>query len=324
MINLRYHIVSLVAVFLALAIGVLMGSTVLDRGPVALLEGTNAGLRRSLDSHRAENARLDSELEQWHTFGEELRPDLVAGQLTDQEVVLVDTDQVDDATREQIIQAVDEAGATYAGRITVASGRASLKSGEDRSELGEALDLDGEDPAVLHRALVDRLSTRLLNPAVLPADDGDRPKDLLTDLRDRGFLADLDLPQAVDPEQPYPPSGVLFVVAGPGGEQADPQDPADLDPEELLVPLAGRLAGSSPQPVVAVERWDDPGAASWLSVLRDDDRVANRIASVDNVDQVPGQVALVMALAEQLAGRPPGHYGTGSGAVSLLPEETPR
>lgn len=320
MINLRYHIVSLVAVFLALAIGVLMGSTVLDRGTVALLEGSSAALRRSLDSHRAENLRLDSELEQWRVFGETLRPDLVAGELADRQVVLVDTDEVDDATREAVMQVVVEAGAEFAGRITVAADRVALESEEDRVELGRVLGVGKEEPEVLHRALIDRLSTRLLTPAVLPAEDGERAGDLLTDLRDRGFLTELDLPRGVDVEEPYPPSGTLFVVAGPGGERTEA---SELEPQELLVPLAGRLAVVSPQPVVAVERWDGPGAASWLSVLRGDDRVANRIASVDNVDQAPGQVALVMALAEQLAGNPPGHYGTGGGAVSLLPEGTP-
>ena len=40
MINLRYHIVSIVAVFLALGIGVLMGSTIVDRAIVSTLRSS--------------------------------------------------------------------------------------------------------------------------------------------------------------------------------------------------------------------------------------------------------------------------------------------
>ena len=46
MINLRYHIVSLVAVFLALAIGVVVGSTALKEGTVSVLRATSNGLIR--------------------------------------------------------------------------------------------------------------------------------------------------------------------------------------------------------------------------------------------------------------------------------------
>ena len=38
MINFRFHLVSLIAVFLALALGVVMGSTVIDRAVVNGLE----------------------------------------------------------------------------------------------------------------------------------------------------------------------------------------------------------------------------------------------------------------------------------------------
>ena len=37
MVNLRYHVVSLVAVFLALGIGIVMGATVIDRVTVDAL-----------------------------------------------------------------------------------------------------------------------------------------------------------------------------------------------------------------------------------------------------------------------------------------------
>ncbi|NLA37006.1 MAG: copper transporter, partial [Actinobacteria bacterium] len=44
MINLRFHIVSIVAVFLALAIGILTGSTLLDRATIEVLQDRQTSL----------------------------------------------------------------------------------------------------------------------------------------------------------------------------------------------------------------------------------------------------------------------------------------
>ncbi|HZB59923.1 MAG TPA: copper transporter, partial [Actinomycetota bacterium] len=46
MISLRYHIVSLVAVFLALALGIVVGSTVLQEGTVSVLRATSERVRQ--------------------------------------------------------------------------------------------------------------------------------------------------------------------------------------------------------------------------------------------------------------------------------------
>ena len=56
MINLRYHIVSLIAVFLALGIGVAMGSTFLDRATVDNLNG-------QLEASSSASASRDTEIE---------------------------------------------------------------------------------------------------------------------------------------------------------------------------------------------------------------------------------------------------------------------
>ena len=62
MINIRYHIVSITAVFLALGIGVALGSTFLDRATVDLLENRIGSAEDRIDDTNAENERLTSEL----------------------------------------------------------------------------------------------------------------------------------------------------------------------------------------------------------------------------------------------------------------------
>ena len=58
MINIRYHVYSLVAVFLALAIGVAVGSTVVQRSVVDNLRSTQGRIEQNLDDLEAQNAAL--------------------------------------------------------------------------------------------------------------------------------------------------------------------------------------------------------------------------------------------------------------------------
>ena len=58
MINIRYHVYSLVAVFLALAIGVAAGSTVVQRSVVDNLRSTQGRIEQNLDELEAQNAEL--------------------------------------------------------------------------------------------------------------------------------------------------------------------------------------------------------------------------------------------------------------------------
>jgi hypothetical protein len=312
-INLRYHIVSLVAVFLALAVGVLMGSTVLDRGTVALLESSSGQLKGNLDRYRAENEQLRGELALWRQYGAAILPSEVDGRLRGRSVILVDTDQVDDPTREAVRTVLREAGAAYDGRITFAADRIALDESGDRNSLAGLLQLNDDDPAVLQRALVDKVAARLLTPATVPANEKDYPNDALTALRQGNFIADLDLSDPFKQSvTAFPRPGTMVVVIGP--TKVPPVPPAD----RFLIPLAGRLAAGSGAPVVAVEA---AGPTSWLGGLRDNDLVSGRVSSVDNVDLVPGQIALAQALQQGINGQPPGHYGTKDGATKLLPEE---
>ncbi len=302
MINLRYHIVSLTAVFLALAVGVLMGSTVLDRGTVALLEKSSNQLRGNLDTYRAENERFRNELGQWHRYGDELLPGQVAGRLKGRPVVLVDTNTVDDPTRKGVRDVLQAAGAEYDGRVTLAADRLRLDAAKDREALAAQLHLGDQDPAVLQRALADEVAARLLHPAALPANEKDFPADPLTALRQANFITDLELADPVkQPGQPFPKQGTLLVVLGPSTAPVDP----------------AAEVGSS-QPVAAAE---PTGPASWVRGLRDNDLVSGKLSSIDNIDIAPGRLALVEALQQGLNGQPPGHYGTKPGAARLLPEE---
>jgi len=316
-INLRYHIVSLVAVFLALALGMVVGSTVLNEGTAKTQRALGELLRRTSQQTQAENNALHGQVKNYEDFGKAVLPVLAHNKLKGRSVVLVDTDRVDDGTRAKVIEALQAAGAVVDGRITFASDRVSLAAEDDRTRLGQVLGLlPTGTPDVLRAAMTERLATRLALPAKLPRDGQGRAEDMITSLSDAKFFADTDLPRPVrDGGEVFPKAGSLFVIIGPTDNSTT------LAPQSFLVPLADRLSARSPAPVAAVE--SGTGVSSWVQVLRGDREVTRRVSSVDDVDAVYGQVALVDALAGQLASQPPGQYGFKQRATGLLPEGSP-
>jgi hypothetical protein len=320
-ISLRYHIVSLVAVFLALALGIVVGSTVLREGTVSVLRATSERVRQDNESYRTENLGLKQEQARWQDFAATVLPDLVRGRLKDRHVVLLDTDNVDRGVRDQVTRVLGTAGAEVDARVTFNAGKLALTTDQDRQALGRLLPgANAADPAALRAELVRRVAERLGAPNPLPNRDPDRKNDLLTSLNDGGFLADLKLAAPVaDGRGVFPSPGTSFVVLGP-------TDGVALPPEAFLIPLANELAVQVAGPVTGVEALAagaTPGTTSWITKLRQDRLVTRQVSGVDDVDTAYGQLALVGALERGLQNLPPGQYGAKQGNSGLLPDKVP-
>jgi Copper transport outer membrane protein, MctB len=314
-ISLRYHIVSLVAVFLALALGIVVGSTVLQEGTVSVLRATSERVRKESDENSRRNVELTKQVGQLQSFAATILPDLVQGRLKDRPVVLVDTDKVDGGLRDSVRKVLEDAGAEVDGQVTFADGRLALGAEADRTSLGRLLTVDAADPVVLRGELVKRLGVRLTTPAAIPQDDRQRPSDMLTGLQDADFLADLKLsrPLAAGTD-PFPRPGSIFVLLGPA-------DATAVAPVSFLVPLADQVSARAAGPVAGGEAAAVPNPSSWVIALRDDREVSRRVSGIDAVDTAYGQLALVQALQGSLQGRPAGQYGIKDGASGLLPEK---
>jgi hypothetical protein len=313
-INLRYHIVSLVAVFLALALGMVVGGTVLNEGTGRAQRAFSDLLRRTSQQTQAENSVLKTQNGHYQQFGDKVLPQLVHDKLKGRSVVLVQTDRVDDTTRGAVTDALQAAGATLGGRVSFSTDRVSLATQADRDRLALLLGVPSSDAETLRTAMVEQFTERLTLPSRLPKDNRDR--DMITGLSDAKFFADMDLPQRVtDGADVFPKAGSLFVIIGPT------DDTPTLPPKSFLVPLADRLSARSAMPVAGVESQN--AVTSWVAALRGDKDISQRVSTVDDVDAAYGQVALVDALAAQLGNQPAGQYGFKQGATSLLPERLP-
>ena len=318
MISLRYHIVSLVAVFLALALGIVVGSTVLQEGTVSVLRATSERVRSESERNSRENVALKQEQARLQSFGAAVLPELVQGRLKGRSVVLVDTDKVDSGMRDAVRKVLEDAGAQVDGQITFSDDRLALAADAERTALGRLLAVDASAPDVLRGELIRRLANRLATPAAIPQEDSQRASDMLTGLQDADFLADLKLSQSLAAgNDPFPRQDSLFVLLGPAATAT-----TAVAPDAFLVPLADQVSTQTGGPVAGGEAAAVPEQTSWIRALRDNRAVSRRVSGIDSVDTVYGQLALVEALEGSLQQLPAGQYGIKAGASGLLPERT--
>lgn len=298
MISFRFHLVSIVAVFLALGLGVLAGTTVVNERVVEQLERQTDVLLEQNGQLRDRVDDLERQAEVWSSFGDQTMDHLVDGRLTGTEVVLVTQEGTDDDVIEAARGALSDGGADIRAVLSV-RGRMALGDDGDAADLAEALDVPAASPDGLPELAAEALAARLaLGPGT---------EDALQRLLAAGFVGTsgpgLDLGTVGRPDQ------VVVVVAGGSGEPA-------IDPQAFLVPLVERLVEDGGS-VVAAEslrtRYD------FVRILRGDGAVDGRIVTLDNVDQTPGKVGLVLALDLLVSEGRGGDYGVKGGADRLIP-----
>jgi hypothetical protein len=303
-ISFRYHVVTIAAVFLALAIGLLGGGAFVQPALQRQLENRTADLRSELDARLGQIDDLRLEVAGLAAFSEAALPYLTSGTLVGTPVVIVTQVGVEDEVLATTLDAFSTAGADI---VTTVSASALLDSQDPavQQELAQILGQPSAPPEDLPSLAADELAARLASP-VTPA-PGD---DVLTELLSGGFLAPVGAPpQGATLEEIGAPGQVVVVLSGGRGED----DPA-LPPETFAVPLVEALVGLG-QPVAAGESLlsDHP----YVVLLRSsgtDGRV-----TVDDLDQAMGGAALVLGLDRLLASGEGGDYGAKDGAEPLPP-----
>ncbi len=307
MINFRFHLVSLTAIFLALGIGIAVGATVVDRATVDFLETRLKGVERRLDSTDTENAKLTAELDRWSAFADQARDESVAGRLEGVPVLVFGVQGMDRRPVEDLRVSLASAGAVLRGTVWFTS-KLALGNDEDAVALAELLDVAprGGDP--VRRSMINLLSAELA---------GQTATGLLAKLREAAFVEIEPAADGVDPAT-VAVEGTRFVVAS--------DDKSDVANEDLAVPFAGELAGSAPARVLAVEPGRDADGprrpavrAVFVGPLRTDDQVSPLLSTVDDLEDFRGRFAAVYALRDLGTGKV-GHYGVGPGAARLVPE----
>lgn len=303
MISFRFLLVSLVAVFLALGLGVLAGTTALNRGLVEGLENQTTYLENRLARQRAEVARLSAQVETLTAFPQAAMTYLIDGELLGHDVVLLTQEGTDPAAITAAADGLRGAGAEVRALLVVGR-RMALPSESDQEALTELIGAEaGTAPSVLKAMAAEALAERL---AFGPAAD-----DLIETLIREEFLLNQGPPLGEQGLRLLDEADMVVVVGGGLDRPA-------VQPEAFLVPFVARLGASDGEKAVAAAQGVG-SAYAFVGLIRADQEASSLVSTQDNVDQAPGTIGLVLALEDLLNGGEVGHYGRREDATAPIP-----
>jgi hypothetical protein len=221
--------------------------------------------------------------------------------------VLLTQDGTSEETLVGVRRALEAAGAQVVASLA-ASGRMAAANEGDREALALILGLDPSDSSV---SLATEAAVQVANRLAGGPDGTDGLERLLSEdflVVQGAELTETGLRSLGGSDQAF-----VIVAGGPA--------PSGLDPASFLIPLAHNLALAgmavvAGEPVEVGE--DEP---PFVTALRGDAEISPLVSTQDNVDQLPGQVGLAVALEDVLRGET-GHYGVKEGATGLLPDLT--
>jgi hypothetical protein len=317
-VDFRYHVVSIVAVFLALGIGIVFGTTAINR---AILDDLDRNVSRLTEEKRALEAQqkdLSDKASDAEAWGKALYPGLVDGVLAGQRVVVVSAPGAPKSVRDDVVKQLTAAGATVTGRVRLSAAlddptRAAELDDLVVRELPQGMVLPGAGATAAQRALAELAGVVTIDTtATTPPAATTR---VLAGLRERGFL-DVD----GSPLVPASNVVVLLPAAPPSPSPSATATPATRPPGVELVSALGAVR--TRPAVVAVAPTGGSVAGTPLEAVRADALLKDLVSTVDDVDTVFGQTALVLAIEEARHGTT-GHYGNGVGAEAPVPTPAP-
>ncbi|HSZ43273.1 MAG TPA: copper transporter [Trebonia sp.] len=341
MIDFRYHLVSIVAVFLALAIGIVLGATQLQRQTVDVLQSTSNNLSSKLSAAQAQRDTYQTQSNAAEQFLQTAQSALLADRLRGQRVVLITESGAQASVISGVEQAAVDADATVTGQIALQP-RFNDVSGATQSSLA-TIDgtIAGSDNTVLappadaqtayQQEAAQLIATAVLTKSTTPgSSSGSGQNGSHTGTQDGISAASAQTMLTAFADQGY--LTVSGNVAGAAADRATvavivtPQTPpagGENDPvNQVLLAITPEFAAASSATVAAGSTTTGSASpASSISVLRGSS-VSAQVSTIDNADTTLGQISVVEALAAQLAGRKPNSYGI-SGASAVSPDPLP-
>lgn len=320
MVDFRYHVVSIVAVFLALATGILFGTTQLNGPVLNNLESQVDQLGAEKNQLRDFRDDLEASLRQDDEFLRAVAPTLVGGRLNRRTVVVVSAPGVTKELRDPLLTSLREAGATVTGDVRVQPRLADSKAATEIDDVVARLVPAGVD--ISQPTTAGRASALLA--AVLVTDRGGPPATTASPSA-VSVLAGLEGAGVIDVEGGRTPVAAEIAVVlfpTPGRDLDDAGKELLAQSNSAMLALVSELAEGSVAALAASPR-EGSGPGSALSALRRDPMLSDATASVDYVETPAGRVAAVLAVAEALGGET-GHYGSGDEVDGIVPDLKPQ
>jgi Copper transport outer membrane protein, MctB len=298
-VGLRYHVASLAAVFVALAVGILLGVAVsgkLSDAEESLEQREREKLQQDLEEARAAAGSADSRRNAAEELVENAYPPLIDRRLEDRSIAVVFLGPVDGAVRSAVERTLADAGSGGPVRLV------ALDFPVSALELQNTL----------------RGNEVLASFAGEAGDFGDLGRELGEELVDGGeapvwSALEADLIEERFGTNELEVEGVVVMASWqPTADDSEEAVERARATRTLADGLVEGLESSGP-PVVGVATTSQP--QSLTEFYRE-----QGISSVDNLDSLTGRLALALLLAEG----EPGHYGIKESAVDgVLPPIEP-
>jgi hypothetical protein len=327
-IDFRYHLVSIVAVFLALAIGIVLGSTELQPTAYTFLNSTSAKLQNELDQVTSQRDTAQQQANADEQYAQAVEPAVLHGLLTGQRLLIVTEPGAQASVVSGISAAANDAGAAVTGQINLApkffdtSGTTQDSLNQTTLDVAQTANITLDTSATYQQQAAQVIASEILTtPSASTSsgssgsqsagsDQGTNARTMLQAYAASQFLSTTG--------QPAAPATLAIVVT----PQNAPSDGSADQLDVVLIPLVQELAAKSSATVV-VGSSSGSGAGSPIAVLRSNN-VSNQVSTVDDADLVSGQTVAIQALAARLAGGKAGSYGfTANGATAVAPSPVP-
>jgi len=323
-VDFRYHLVSIIAVFLALAVGIVVGTAALNGPVLDSLRGSITRLTEDKRTLESDVATLRGEVQASDDFALEIAPTLVSGSLSGERVLLVVTPETPADLAERLLPLLADAGALVTGQLSV---QPALSDPEQRLLIEDLVaevvpaGVDLPDGSPVERAAVE------LAAALTVSGGGSGDAGGIDAGEAQAVVSafqEADLVEFSSEEQTLRQATLVVVLGGPAPAETDETDEPEeeqLADERAVLALA-RAFHERAEGVVVAGPTGSGDADGLVGLLREDAGNADRVSGVDNADRGVGVVAIVQALAEQLDGAV-GQYGSGAGSSGPLPTTAP-
>ncbi len=283
-INIKYLVITVISIFLALGIGILIGIQI-DSQDIILKqqEITVQRMENKLDELNRINSDLQSELSQLaatnninEDYIKNIFPDYIKNKLSDMHIIILETTV--DYSYTSMRQALKTAGAQVTS-VTILSDKLFNMSDEETAQLMEYFNIAERENII---------PVILKNLAVTVA--GNYNSEDIAFLIEKGIVyINGDLQQPAD----------YVVLAGGSSENNNKHEVIDI-------PLIKELKKLS-LPLVGVET--TTVETSYIELYK-----KQKLSTVDNVDTIIGQTSLILVINGK-----EGHYGVKKSANSLMP-----
>ena len=296
MIDFRYHIVSIVAIFFALGAGVLLGAGPLKNTGANVVQDQANRDRAALEQAREDLIQAKALDKYRDDYVSKVTSGLVTGQLRDRRVALVTMPEADGQLIEDLTSELESAGAQVTTRVSLDN---KLFSTEQRPLLDPLINqLVTADITFAKDSTTYQRAGQVLARAVASTGEGQPVDDDSTRI-----LSGLTQSKLFG-VKPTPKERATLVVLVAGK-----QPPTSADDSALTdaVDLAQGLDSGS-DGVVMAGTPDNMQDGTLLKTMRSDGDATKTVSSVDVANLPSGRATVVFALVEQTEGKA-GQYG---------------